>query len=188
MARWDVRPFTSPLGGTTEAYSFPIADDTTSAGEDSAWLAGNWCVLNADGYLDPFVDGTADPGPGTKFISLTDSAGIIQMNNLGDPVVAGTQALAPCLPTSTGQEFITANIFSGDDTLISPDTGVDIGDTADIWVSDAVATLVGHVHGIDIAGNFFTITRKLDALGRDADISGQAATHVVFRQLAQLVA
>jgi hypothetical protein len=36
--------------------------------------------------------------------------------------------------------------------------------------------------GLDVNGDYFTITRKLDALGRDSLISGDTTVKVVFRK------
>lgn len=190
MARHDIMPYSSPLGGTTEIVNFSIGIGTSSATEDTSWRAGNIVILDAAvGDVNPATDGTLEPGPGLHYLALVDSASIIAHYGLTDPVAAGEFAMVPCVPLTKGQEFTTAFISSGDDTQLGLDTAtVLIGATADLWVDDSVATVDGHIHGLDIAGNFFMITRKLDALGRDSLISGAATTKLVFRSMSQLVA
>jgi len=60
---------------------------------------------------------------------------------------------------------------------------MDVGDTGDLWVSDATTTVDGHSHGFDINGDGLVVTRLLDSQGRNADISGDTITHIVFKKI-----
>ena len=182
-------PFSSPLGGHSEIVHFTIGIGTSSTTEDTSWRAGNIVILdNAVGDINPATNGTLEPGPGDHYLALADSAAIILMHGLTDPVAAAEFAMVPCIALTQGQEFQTSNVYDNNDTDVDLDTGFQIGDTADLWVDDVTATLDGHSTGLDINGNFFTIVRKLDALGRDSLVSGAATTRVTFRSVAQLVA
>ena len=89
-----------------------------------------------------------------------------------------------CTAFKDGQEFITRNVFSNSDTALDPTeaNGVYQGVTCDFWVSDATATMVGHIHGIDINGDGMIVTRVLDAQGRDSHEPGVGTlTYVVFK-------
>ena len=183
MARHDIMPYLSEHGGHRRTVSFQVGGGTTDTGEDTSWRAGNVVRVDAAvGDVNPHVDGAADPADGTYYIAAADSQGLISLNG-GTSGGATHLFEVPCYDLADGQEFVTANVYNNSDTELDLDTGFQVGDTADLWVDDATATLDGHNHGIDINGDFFTITRKLDALGRNSDISGDTTTRITFRRV-----
>ena len=193
----DIMPFVSEHGGHDKINYFQMGDVTTSTVEDTSWERGYWLqYIVGDPGVDALVDGTDDPASITNqiVVSAASSAGLIQTR--GGTSGAATHAIrVPCYDVYSGMEFRTRNVFaSGSDTNVGPLAGagdgtmtnVVVGATADVWVDDTTATMVGHVHGLDLAGNFFEITRILDTSGEDTFISSGTADWVVFRAVPRI--
>lgn len=183
MARFDIMPIRSARGSARNVLAFQMGGGVTDSDENTSWRAGNIVRVDAAvGDLNPHTDGAADPADGTYYIAAADSADIIAING-------GTSGADPhpfeaeVFDLTDGTEFVTANVYSGNDTELDLDSGFQVGDTFDLWVDDVVTTVDGHRHGIDLAGDFFTCVRKLDSLGRNSDISGATTTRVVFRRV-----
>lgn len=184
MAALDVMPFEAGENKPT-ARSFRIGALTTNDTEDSSWLVGNWMVFNAGADdIDALTDGTDDPVSGNIFVSTTSSRGEIQSKGLTSGA-ATHAARTTVLQVTKGAQFITKNAFNGDDTNIGPagTNTIGVGDTGDVWVSDATSTLAGHIHGLDTSADYFTVTRVLDANKEDTYVSGATAAWLVFERL-----
>ena len=186
----DIRPFASEHGGHDKLVYFRMGNLTTkTSGEDTSWERGYWMLdVVADADMNVATDGDDPAAEPNIYVAAASSAGLIQTRGGTDG--AATHAIrVPCYDVYSGMEFKTRNVFSGTDTNLGPISGggdgtmssVVVGADADIWVDDSTATMVGHVHGLDIAGDFFDITRILDDLGEDTYISGRTADWIVFR-------
>jgi hypothetical protein len=178
MAAYDIMPFTAAV--SRPVLTFRMGALTTDGAEDTSWNVGEVLRVEAAvGDINEHTDGAADPSDGTYYLAAAGSAELILAN--GGTSGADTHDIyVPVYDMTQGDEFVTANVVSGDDTqlALTVAAGVVVGVTGDLWTDDAAAA---HVHNLDIGGNFFVITRRLDALGRDADISGAACTRVVFK-------
>lgn len=183
MARFDIMPYRAELGGHVRVQSFQVGGGVTNDTEDTSWRTGNIVRVDAAvGDINPHVDGTADPSDGTYYIAAADSEAVISIN--GGTSGATTHAFeCSVYDLNDGTEFTTANVYNASDTELDLDTGFQVGDTADLWVDDATATVDGHNHGLNVAGDWFTITRKLDADGKNSDISGATTTAIVFKRI-----
>jgi len=190
MGRWDIRPYDLE-SGRHRIRHYP-ADPTVSgatgtlAAQDTSFLEGNVlsvAVATQDILAAP--DGAYDAATGLHLISCVSSQGLITHHNLADPVAADN-VMVPVYDPTSGAMFVTGNVFNGADNIVDMDgANCLIGDSCGWWVDDQVATAIGHIHGIDTdAAGYFTIIRKLDALGRDSLISGQASVAVVFSRAA----
>lgn len=190
MARWDIRPYDLESGRHRIRHF--LLDPTvtgavdTLAEQDTSHLEGN--IVSVDPAVGDILvadDGAFDPATGLHLIAAVSSQGMITHNNLADPVAAAGPRMLPCYDVTTGAEFSTSivstNAGAAGDTALDLTAAVFVGMSADFWVNDTVATAIGHRHYIDVNGDFFIITRKLDALGRDSDQSGQACVQVVFK-------
>jgi len=183
MARRDIWPYASEHSGHDRLLHARMGALTTDSGAYTSWLEGEIVVVNAAvGDLDYALagaGGAVDPVGGLHGIAAASSQNLIAMH--GEASGAATHdIMVPYFDFYHGQEFVTGNVYNGGDAELDLDGGaVLVGVTADLWVDDAVAA---HNHGLDIAGNYFTIIRRLDALGRDSDISGDTTTSVVFRR------
>ena len=193
----DIMPFTSEHGGLDRILYFRMGASTTNTGENDSWERGYWMIYNQGAAdIDAANTDQEDPASITNpiYVSAASSAGLIQTR--GGTSGAATHAIrVPCYDIYSGMEFRTRNIFaSGSDTNVGPIAGagdgtmtnVVVGATADVWVDDTTATMVGHVHGLDLAGNFFEITRILDTSGEDTFISSGTADWVVFRAVPRI--
>ena len=127
------------------------------------------------------------------YVAAASSAGLIQSRGGTDG--AATHAIrVPVYDIYSGMEFKTRNVFNGGDTNLGPVsgggdgtmTGIVVGTTYNVWVDDSTATMVGHVHGLDLAGDFFEITRLIDDLGEDTYISGNTVDWIVFRAVPRI--
>ena len=193
----DIMPFASEHGGHDLLRYFRMGALTTAtSGEDTSWERGYWMLdVVADADMNPIVDGADDPAAEPFiYVAAASSAGLIQTR--GGTSGAATHAIrVPCYDIYSGMEFRTRNVFAAaSDTNVGPIAGagdgtmtnVVVGATADVWVDDTTATMVGHVHGLDLAGNFFEITRILDTSGEDTFISSGTADWVVFRAVPRI--
>ncbi len=184
MSARDIWPF-APNGDAKgpAVRHFQMGAGTTDSGEDTGFLEGNWMVLDtAVGDINPLVDGADAPGPGDIFVSAASSRALKAISLVRDGNATGiARIMVPCYDVTDGSEFVTRLAYNNNDTELDLDSGFQIGDTFGCWVDDAVTTLVGHNHGIDLNGSGFIVTRKLDAQGRDSIISGAATTQVVFK-------
>ncbi len=185
MAFRDIRPYSSARGDHTRILHFRMGALTTDSAEDTSWLEGNIMLLsNTVGDIDAHIDGTLAPDGGLAYLAAAGSADLI-LKNGGTSGAATHDIMVPVYDFTQGDEFTTANISAGDDTQLDLDSAtVLIGTTADLWVDDSVATMVGHLHGLDNAGDYFVITRKLDANGRNSLITGETTVEIVFKRAA----
>ena len=186
----DIRPFASEHGGHDLLRYFRMGTNVTDTGENSSWERGYWMLnIIASAHTLPFTGNDVDDPAGRDiYVAAASSAGLIQSR--GGTSGAATHAIrVPVYDIYSGAEFKTRNVFNNTDTNLGPIsgggdgtmTGVVVGATADIYVDDSTATMVGHVHGIDINGDWFEITRLLDDLGEDTFISGNTVDWIVFR-------
>ena len=184
MAARDIMPFVSEHGGTSRIVSYRMGALTTNDTEDTSWLEGEVLVVNAAvGDIDAEIDGAADPAGGLHAIAAGSSQGLISVNN-GTSGATTHAITVPCYDIYDGGEFVTRNVYNNSDTNIGPNgsgamTGVLVGVTADFWVDDSATA---HEHGLDINGDFFVITRILDANNKDTYLSGGTADKVVFKR------
>ena len=189
MAFDDIRPFESQNGGHDTINHFRLGGAITNTVEDTSWERGY--VLQIDpavGDINPEIDGTVDPAEGFTYLAMASSANLIAAAK-GVSGAASHDITVPCYAMGEGMSFRTRNAFNNNDTNVGPATGtgsgamtgIFVGVTCDLWVDDTTTTMVGHDHGIDINGNFFTITRILDDQGRDTWASGGTADWIVFR-------
>jgi len=165
---------------------------TATSGQDTAWERGYWMVFTSSaGTVTPAVDPDDPASVGTSiYLAAASSAGLIQSRG-GTDGAATHSIRVPCYDIYSGAEFRTRHVFSGGDTDIGPISGggdgtmgsVTVGATANPYVDDSTGTMIGHVHGIDIAGDWFEITRLIDDLGEDTFISGRTVDWIVFRSL-----
>ena len=192
----DIMPFTSEHGGLDRILYFRMGASTTNTGENDSWERGYWMIYNQGAAdIDAANTDQEDPASITNpiYVSAASSAGLIQTR--GGTSGAATHAIrVPVYDIYSGMEFRTRHVFSNSDTDLGPVSGggngtmtsVVVGATADVYIDDSTATMVGHVHGLDITGNWFEITRILDATGEDTFISGATADWIVFRSQAAI--
>lgn len=186
----DIWPFFSEHGGHDRAHGYRMGALTTDDTQDTSWEQGYWLAVDAAvGDINEVVDGAVDPAGGLHYIAAASSAALIKTNG-GTSAAATHDIIVPVFDVYGGAEFWTRNITDTDDTQIGPIsgggsgamTGVLIGVTADGWVDDTTATMIGHAHGIDINGDFFVITRLLDVNNRDSWLTGAVVDKIVFRR------
>ena len=192
----DIRPFASQNGGHDKIQYFRMGALTTAtSGQDTSWERGYWMINNAgQADMDVATDGDDPVTVGSNlYVAAASSAGLIQSRGGTDG--AATHAIrVPVYDPYSGMEFKTRNVFSGDDTNLGPIsgggdgtmTGILVGTTYNVWVDDSTATMVGHVHGLDLAGDFFEITRLIDDLGEDTYISGNTVDWIIFRAVPRI--
>lgn len=184
MARFDIMPYASAHGGHELLTSFIMEPAQTTGTEDTAWLEGNIAQTDGAGGIGAAIDGTLDPNAGTIYLHLASSADIIQSHNLTSPVTSGTEPEVTVQVFTHGSCYVGTNLSSGDDTQLAVTISNFIPGTttANLWVDDSVATMVGHLHGFDNAGDYFVLDRVLDTLGRNAIVTGQTTyTNAVWR-------
>ena len=187
----DIRPFASEHGGHDRVQNFRMGALTTDTGEDTGWLRGYIMIVDAGvGDINAGNDAAIDPATGLSgYIATSDSAGLIAANK----ATSGAATFLIPVPVYSmygGAEFVTRNVYNNSDTNLGPSTGtgdgtmtgVFVGVSCDLHVDDSTATMIGHDHGIDINGNYFTITRILDANGQDSWRTGATADQIVFRR------
>jgi hypothetical protein len=181
MAARDIMPFTAATA--RPALSFRMGALTTDSTEDTSWNIGEVLILDAAvGDINEHPDGTLAPDGGLAYLAAAGSAELIAL--AGATSGAATHAIeVPCWDVTGGEEFVCTNVYSGDDTelALTVAAGVIPGITADFWTDDSAAA---HKHGLNIAGDYFVITRMLDADNRNFLISGAACVKVVFKRAA----
>lgn len=186
----DIWPFFSEHGGHDRVHSYRMGALVTNDTEDTSWSQGYWLVIDAAvGDINMEVDGAVDPAGGLHYIAAASSADLITANG-GTSGAATHDIYVPVYDVYGGAEFWTRNVTDTNDTQIGPIsgggsgamTGVLVGVTADGWVDDTTATMIGHEHGIDINGDFFVITRLLDVNNNDTWLTGAVADKIVFRR------
>jgi len=134
-------------------------------------------MVVASGEIEAAYDGAVDPALATVYISAAGSAGLIQAEG-GTSGAAAHDITVPVYDPRDGSEYVTANVYNNSDVELTVGD-LTVGTTCGFWVDDGAAA---HNHGLDTNGTGVEITRILDALGRDAAISGATATRVVFRR------
>lgn len=171
--------------------SFAVGAATSKNTAGTSWKAGEVVVVTAaSSDIDVAPDGTSDPAAGLVFLAAGSSEGmIVKAKGIGGATGDADGDLCPVYRFDPGVEFMTRNVFSGSDTNIGPAgsgamTGVTIGADADLWRDNTnpgpVSGNVNGDFGLDLAGDFFTITRLLDSMGRDVSVSGGTPYWVVF--------
>ena len=195
MASFDIMPAVSEHGGHSRIVGLPVGGSTSLATADTSWQIGEVCTIDeAAGDVNVSADGALDPTTLTAVLVL--AAGSSQGEIIKAAGLAGTTGdadgnLAPFYTFEPGVEYQTRNVFNNSDTNIGPGgsgamTGVLVGVTADLWRDNAgtVGTNTANGNfGIDINGNYFTITGIFDALGRPTSVSGGTADHVKFMRV-----
>lgn len=189
MAARDIMPFISERGGHNRVIAIRMGGGTTTATEDTSWLEGEVVEIDAAaGDLNASgtgAGGAEDPAGGLHYIAAASSESLI--NKFQATSGAATHnIMVPVYDLYDGGEFVTRNVYNNSDTNIGPAgdgtmTGVLVGVTCDLWVDDSAAA---HDHGLDINGDYFIITRILDANGEDTAVSGGTADKVVFKRAA----
>lgn len=172
MARDDIKPVASSVGGGSHAHveTFGMNVGTTQDTEDTSWLRGNWLLVDGSvGDIGPEIDGAILSSAGLIYVAASDSAATIQLWNTATTVATATGVgMQPTYDPSAGGTFSTTLVVTNNDTAITLGTGAArVGATADGWVDDSTATLVGHNHGLDTNVAWYTITRIIDANGID---------------------
>lgn len=185
MAQDDIRPVVDAHGGHKLMRHFRMGALTTDATEDTSWERGEILLLDAAvGDINPAgtgAGGAEDPSGGLHYIAAAGSSELIAHNN-GTSGAATHDISVPVYDVNNGGEFKTQNVYSNSDTNLGPGgngamTGVLIGVTCDFWVDDSATA---HIHGIDINGDYFTITRIVDSEGRDTWLTGNDPAWVYF--------
>lgn len=167
MARHDIMPYTSTMGGHNKIEQFPM--ETAAA---PTYVVGEWVNLTGN-EIDELAASNPPFDANQHFVAASD--GTQRLDRVGDSRYVDppqTGQLGPVYVLDQDTEFVTDNYYEA--TVLTTPTAAIIGGQASPYV-------VGTVHGIDNAQAGLTITRVLDALGRDVTVSGGTGVSVVFK-------
>ncbi len=191
MATNDILPVVDANGGSARVDSTPIGANTSADTANTSWRIGEVLVVTAaSGDIDVIADGAEDPALGLHRIAAGSSEGLLHKIAGPSPATGDADGqISSNYTLAVGQEFVTRNVFDNSDTNIGPAgdgtmTSATIGATADLWRDNtAVSDGPNGTFGIDINGDYFTITRILDVKGDDTSVSGAMADKVYFARV-----
>lgn len=183
-------PAVSQHGGHARVLHYQMGAGTTATGATTAWRVGNVLAVDAAANdINLHANGTLAPDIGAAFIAAVSSEDL-QNLAVGPGNVASITAgqiariMVPVYPFDPGTEFLFVRAYNNNDTELDLDTGFQIGDTGDLWADDATTTSIDTVDfGLDINGDGLTVTRKLDADGRDSLVTGNATVAFLAARL-----
>ena len=186
MSRMDIWPFTNRLN--SDAYGFAGASGATKNTVSTSWKPGEVGTISG-GTFQVSAAGTIDPSTGLIYLAKTSSEGaIVKAGGLAATALGAASKPEPVYAFESGVEFVTRNAFSGSDTNIGPAgsgamTGVTVGADCDLYravTGTVTGSGVNGDFGIDVAGDWFTITRLLNAQGQDTSEFGGTVNFIVF--------
>lgn len=176
MAANDIVPLVAPYGGQCKQSRYPMTAGAT-------FLEGEPVLIVAAGTLEEVpvgeTDATADGG--LIGIAAARAVRVVQLQTGTEATpTATTRALAPVYDLTPDTEFITRNVMDASDVLIAP-LAAHVGEKCSIR-----KTAAGDTSGINVgaapANQHFVVTRVLDSLKRDIQLSGGAGVFAVFRR------
>lgn len=173
MAKFDIMPFASSLGGTPRLVSVRL--DATAAYE-----VGDVVAIAAAGDLAEAADepDVTTSLTGVAAVSAADVASRVGLS-LADAATAGHQAQFWIFDLDA--EFITDQITADDDTTLDEvPLESQIGDLANLRLGSGEWGLSVHASG---ANRAFAITRVLDANKEDVGKSGNAGVFAIFKRV-----
>lgn len=186
MSKRDIRPFDSHQGGHTRVYIYLVGGSSTYNTADTSWREGEVLLVDvAAGDINVIADGTENVTT-NHYIAAESSEGILTMAG----VASGTalpRVMTACYPL-TGPDagtFITRNVVTGSDTLLTSaqKDAILVGDTVGLWRDNTATGVVNDgengTFAVDTGATGLKLLRKLDANGRDCDISGQTCVYFV---------
>jgi len=186
MATHDIMPYESPLGGHDAIVTASTTDAATRIVTNTSFREGEMLLLDvATGCVAVIPDGI-EAVTTNHYIAACSSEGLLELNNIADATTPCnlTVAMYPLTGPNAGS-FVTKYICTTTDTQLTAAERllIMVGDTVGLH-RDNTATGVAHNgengrFGINTASTGLKITKKLDALGRDADISGEAVAAFV---------
>jgi hypothetical protein len=188
MSKRDIWPFTNR--NNSDAYGFSGASGSTKNTVNTSWKDGE-VVTIATGSVVVSAAGTIDPSTGLIYLAKVPSEGaIVKAGGLAATSLAATSKPEPFYAYESGVEFVTRNAYSGSDTNIGPAgsgamTGVTVGADCDLYrsVTGVIGGGVNGDFGIDVAGDWFTITRLLNSQGQDTSEFGGTVNWIVFARV-----
>jgi len=189
MARYDIRPFESPMGGHTKVLHFPVGASSTFNTADTSWREGEVLLQNvAAGDIDVIADGV-EAVTTNHYIAAESSQAVLEFRGIasGTAAPAALVAVYPLTGPDAGT-FITRNVVTGSDTLLTSaqKDAILVGDTVGLW-RDNTATGVTNdgengTFAVDTGSTGLKLLRKLDANGRDTAESGGTCVFFVVGQ------
>lgn len=191
MSRRDIWPFNNRLN--SDAYAFPVGAGTSKNTVNTSWREGEVLIITAaSSDVDVAPAGTIDPAAGLAYLAKEPSEGmIVKAGGLAATTGTADGDLTTVYGFESGLEWSTRNVFSGSDTNIGPAgsgalTGCTIGADCDLYraiTGTVTGAGVNGDFGIDLGGDYFTITRLLNSLGQDVSEFGGTVDRIVFARL-----
>lgn len=177
----------------SDAYAFQAASGTTKNTITTSFRSGEVCTIAA-GTAAVVAGGTIDPSTGLIYLAAVPSEGlVVKAGGLAATSLGANSPVAPFIGFESGIEFITRNVFNNADTNIGPAgtggmAGCTVGADCDLWRQTVAngGTVGGGVNGdfgIDLNGDWFTITDILNAQGQPTSQFGGTPNWVVFERL-----
>lgn len=186
MARHDIMPFESPHGGHDAIVTASTEDATTRIVTNTSFREGEPLFMTVAAGTMAVADDGAIAVTTNFYIAAVSSEGLLDHYNVAD-------ATTPCNITIpmyplTGPDagsFVTEYIGTNSDVALTAAErlAIMVGDTVGFRRDNVATGDVGNGENgrfmIDTGSTGLKITKKLDAAGRDADISGQAVARYV---------
>jgi hypothetical protein len=187
MATRDIMPYMSPRGGHDFIVTASTEDATTRIVTNTSFREGEPLFMTVAAGTMAVIDDGASAVTTNFYVAAVSSAGLLNLNEIAD-------ATTPCnIPISmyplTGPNaghFVCQYIVTNSDTQLTAAErlAIMVGDTVGLWRDNTATGVANNGENgrmsIDTNTTGMSITRKLDVLGRDADISGQAVHSYVF--------
>ena len=184
MAIHDIMPWTAAEGGHEIIVTAQMEDAATIDTADTSWLQGEVLLLDpTTGNVQVIADGIENV-TAFHYIAAAGSGGLITHNNLveGATPMNVMVPMYPLLGPSSGF-FYTENVVTSSDTQLTAaqKAAIFVGDTVGLWRDNtAVAGGPNGTFSVNTAGTGLQVFKKLDAQGRDSDISGAACLAFVI--------
>jgi len=189
MARFDIRPFASPRGGHDMVLHFTTDSTATYLTADSSWREGEVLLQDvAAGDIQVIADGV-EAVTTNHYIAAASSQAVLEAKGVasGTATPGVTVPVYPLTGPNSGY-FITRNVVTGSDTQLTSaqKDAILVGDTVGLWRDNTATGVASNgengTFSVDTGSTGLKLLRKLDAQGRDTDVSGQTCVYFVVGQ------
>jgi hypothetical protein len=189
MARYDIRPSDAPHGGHNRVLHFTVGASSTFNTADTSWREGEVLLQDvAAGDINVIADGV-EAVTTNHYIAAASSQATLELAGVasGSATPRVTVPVYPLTGPDAGT-FITANVVTGSDTLLTSaqKDAILVGDTVGLWRDNTATGAVNDgengTFAVDTGSTGLKLLRKLDANGRDTDVSGQTCVFFVVGQ------